>query len=63
MSESLPPPPTSPIKYNDDLYVFGDKLIMENIRKMSDNDIYTVVTGSSLELLARRIRYFKQLHP
>ena len=55
----------SPPTINDtkDRYQFDDSEIKNNISKMSDIDIYKVVTSNSLEGLARRIRYFKQLNP
>lgn len=51
------------INVETDRYQFDDSEIMKNIFKMSDIDIYKVVTSDSLEGLARRIRYFKQLNP
>lgn len=59
MSQSSPPVLNDPT----DTYYFDDIKITQYIVKLPVNDVYTIVTAESPELLSRRVRYFQHLNP
>lgn len=55
--------PDTVLNHPSDRYYFGDNKIKEYIVQLPVNDVYTIVTAESPELLSRRVRYFQHLNP